>query len=55
MVTTLLDLAGTLLLVAAVVVLVWPLSVGGALAAGGVALLFLSWLIDRGPRVWGRQ
>lgn len=46
MLTSLIDLAGCLLLVAAVVVLVWPLSVAGALASGGVALLVLSWLVD---------
>lgn len=46
MLTSLIDLAGCLLLVAAVVVLVWPFSIAGALAAGGVALLVLSWLFD---------
>lgn len=46
MLTSLIDLAGCLLLVAAVVVLVWPLSVAGALAAGGVSLLALSWIVD---------
>lgn len=47
MLTSWLDLAGALLLVAAVVVLVWPWSAAGALAAGGVLLLVLSWLVDR--------
>lgn len=47
MVTSVLDLAGALLLVVALAVLVWPLSVPGALAAAGVALLLLSWLVDR--------
>ena len=47
MVTTVLDLLGALLLVVALVVLVWPASVAGALAAGGVGVLLLSWLIDR--------
>lgn len=46
MLTSLIDLAGCLLLVAAVVVFVWPFSIAGALAAGGVALLVLSWLFD---------
>lgn len=50
MVTTLLDLAGSLLLVTAVVVLVWPASVAAALALGGVGLLALSWLVDRRRR-----
>lgn len=47
MVTSVLDLAGALLLVVALAVLVWPLSVAGALAAAGAALLLLSWLVDR--------
>jgi len=47
MVTSVLDLAGALLLVVALAVLVWPLSVPGALAAAGAALLLLSWLVDR--------
>ena len=47
MVTTALDLAGALLLVLAVAVLVWPLSVAGALAAAGGLLLALSWLVDQ--------
>ena len=47
MVTTVLDLLGSLLLVVALVVLVWPLSAAGAFAAGGVGVLMLSWLIDR--------
>ena len=47
MLTSWLDLAGALLLVAAVAVLVWPWSAAGALAAGGVLLLVLSWLVDR--------
>ena len=52
MLTSLIDLAGCLLLVAAVVVFVWPLSVAGALASGGVALLVLSWLVSR---PWARK
>lgn len=50
MVTTLLDLAGSLLLVASVAVLVWPASVAGSLAAAGLGLLALSWLVDRRRR-----
>ena len=48
--TTWLDLAGALLLVVALAVLVWPLSPAGALAASGVGLLLLSWLIDQTKR-----
>lgn len=50
MVTTALDLAGSLLLVAAVAALVWPASVAGSLAAAGFGLLALSWLVDRRRR-----
>ena len=46
MLTDALDLAGALLLILAVAVLVWPWSAAGALAAGGVLLLVLSWLVD---------
>lgn len=46
MVTTVLDLVGMLLLVAAVVVVLWSLFIPGAIAAGGVGLLLISWLID---------
>ena len=46
MVTTVLDLVGMLLLVAAVVVALWSLSVPGAITAGGVGLLLISWVID---------
>jgi len=55
-VTTLLDLLGCLLVIAAVAVILWPLSVPGALAATGAGLLTVSWLIDRAsslrPRAW---
>ena len=47
MLTSWLDLVGALLLVAAVVVLVWPWSAAAALAAGGVSVLVFSWLVDR--------
>lgn len=47
MLTTALDLVGALLLVLAVAVLVWPLSAAGALAAAGVGVLGLSWVVDR--------
>ena len=46
-VTSILDLCGSLLLVAALMVLLWPLCVPGALAAGGATILILSALIDR--------
>jgi len=39
-------LVGMLLLVAAVVVVLWSLFIPGAIAAGGVGLLLISWLID---------
>lgn len=45
--TSVLDLVGSLLLIVALVVLVWPWTVAGALAAGGLALLVLSWIADR--------
>lgn len=48
--TTWLDLAGSLLLIVALAVLVWPLSAAGALASAGAGLLILSWLIDRQRR-----
>jgi len=47
MITTLLDLAGLLLLVAAAAVLVAAWSLPGALAVAGVGLLAASWLVDR--------
>lgn len=47
MLTTVLDLAGALLLILAVAVLAWPWSVAGSLAAAGVLVLLLSYLIDR--------
>ena len=46
MLTSWLDLVGALLVVAAVVVLVWPWSAAGALAAAGVGVLAVSWLVD---------
>ena len=48
--TTVIDLVGSLLLVAALMVLLWPWTPAGALAAGGLALLGLSLLIDRRRR-----
>ena len=48
--TSWLDLVGALLLVVAFAALVWPVSVAGALACAGVAVLVLSWLIDRAKR-----
>ena len=55
MVTSVLDLVGSLLLVVALAVFLWPLTVAGALAASGVAVLVLSVLIDwRGRPKGGR-
>lgn len=53
LITTSLDLVGLLLLVAALSVLIWPYTVPGALAAAGVGLLAVRWLVDRvaGPSV----
>ena len=45
-VTSVLDLVGSLLLVVALAVFLWPLTVPGALAAAGGAVLVLSVLID---------
>lgn len=45
--TTVLDLLGLLALVAAGVVLIAPLTVAGAIAAGAAGTLAVSWLIDR--------
>ena len=47
MLTSWLDLVGALLLVVALAVLLWPLSVPAAIAAAGAAVLVLSWLVDR--------
>lgn len=47
LITTSLDLVGLLLLVAALTVLIWPYTVPGALAAAGVGILAVGWLIDR--------
>ena len=46
MLTSWLDLVGALLLVVALAVLVWPWSAAGALAAAGVGVLAVSWLVD---------
>ncbi len=45
-ITTVLDLLGLLLLVAAATVLVWPVSASGALAVAGVGLIGGSLVID---------
>lgn len=47
LITSVLDIAGLLLLVAAVAVFVWPFSTPGSVAAGGLGLLAVSWIIDR--------
>ena len=44
--TSLLDLAGLLALVAALMVALWPLSVALAFVAGGAGLLTVSWFLD---------
>lgn len=46
-ITTLLDLAGLLLLVAAAAVFVAAWTIPGALAVAGVGFLSTSWLVDR--------
>lgn len=53
--TTWLDLLGSLLLVLAVAVLVAQWSLPGALAAAGLLLLVLSWLIDRRQQANGQE
>lgn len=45
--TTLLDLIGALLVIAALAVFVATVTIAGGLAVAGVGLLALSWLIDR--------
>lgn len=45
--TSILDLLGLLLLVAAVAVLVGGWTLPGALGVAGVGLLAVSWLVDR--------
>ena len=52
MLTSWLDLVGALLLVVALAVLVWPWSAAGALAAAGVGVLGVSWLV--GARAKGK-
>lgn len=48
--TDLLDLAGALLIVAALAVFVAPFSLAGALAVAGVGLLVVSALVDFPPQ-----
>ncbi|MGP9031545.1 hypothetical protein ACT17S_00520 [Glutamicibacter mysorens] len=48
--TSILDLFGSLLVIAAIALAVAAYSLPGALAAAGVLLLVLSWLIDRRTR-----
>lgn len=45
MVTTVLELVGSLILIVAGVIFLWPYSVPGALAVAGVALICLSRLM----------
>lgn len=48
--TSILDLIGSLLVITAIALAVAMYTLPGALAAGGVLLLVLSWLIDRRTR-----
>ena len=48
--TSWLDLAGSLLIVVAVAVLLWPWTPAGALGSAGAGLLLLSWIVSRPPR-----
>jgi hypothetical protein len=48
-VSTLLDLVGSLAVIAALVVFLWPYTAAGALAAGGAGLLLVSWFTDGAP------
>lgn len=50
--TTVLDLAGSLLVIAALAVFVGTFTVAGGLGVAGVGLLIFSWLIDQ--RATGR-
>lgn len=45
--TTLLDLGGSLLIIAALAVAVGVVSIAGGLGVAGIGLLVLSWLIDK--------
>ncbi|MEJ1087045.1 hypothetical protein WDU99_01795 [Microbacterium sp. Mu-80] len=53
--TTLLDLVGSLLVIAALAVFVAMFTLAGGLAVAGVGLLALSWLIDRQAAGRGRE
>ena len=53
--TSVLDLLGLLLLVAAAAVFVSEWSSPGALATAGVGLLLGSWLLDRARGGWRRK
>ncbi|QIK83102.1 hypothetical protein [Sanguibacter sp. HDW7] len=53
--TTLLDLAGSLLIVAAIAVALAPVSLALALGAAGTGILALSWVIDKPRRRKGRR
>ncbi|WP_461634491.1 hypothetical protein [Glutamicibacter soli] len=48
--TSLLDLLGSLLIIAAIALAVAMFSIPGALASAGALLLVMSWLIDRRKR-----
>lgn len=53
--TTLLDLIGALLLIAALAVFVSMFTIAGGLGVGGLGLLALSWLIDRQAAGRGKE
>jgi hypothetical protein len=53
--TTLLDLAGSLLIIAALAVAVAMFTIAGGLGVAGVGLLVLSWLIDQRATRRGKE
>lgn len=53
--TTLLDLAGSLFIIAALAVLVGTFTVAGGLGVAGIGLLVLSWLIDQRASRRGKE
>lgn len=53
--TTLLDLAGSLLIIAALAVFVGMFTVAGGLGVAGVGLLVLSWLVDQRAAGRGKE
>ncbi|WP_309129471.1 hypothetical protein [Microbacterium sp.] len=53
--TTLLDLLGALLVIAALAAFVGTFTIAGGLGVAGVGLLALSWLIDRRAAGRGKE